>query len=291
MGNDRLDGKTIIVTGGDSGIGLQCAKDFATRGGKVIIISCDLSSGNNAKKKIILETGNDNIKVKYLDFSDLYTVRKCAEEILKEEPQIHVLLNNAGVAKIGIYKTIDGLDAVTQINYFGPFLFTNILLGRLKESAPSRIVNVSSIAHNLGKLNLNNYGITNSANEWLLYSNSKLAVTHFSIELSRRLRGTGVTSNSLHPGVFFSGIVRTLPSFSQFLWKIVVNVFLKTIEEAAQTSIYLCVSGDAANFNGEFFEDCKKSSPPTKTYDTDMSKKLWSLSEIAVGLQAHETHY
>ncbi|XP_077292627.1 retinol dehydrogenase 14-like [Arctopsyche grandis] len=252
----------------------------------------DMGTAEKARLEIIKTTGNKQVKLKYIDFSSLTSVRKCAYELIAEESRIDILLNNAGiggVAKIG--PTQDGLDTVMQVNHFGPFLLTNILLGIIKSSSPSRIVNVSSLAHigaNLSGKNLKN---PDEIAKKVLYQNSKLSNIYFTNELARLLNGTGVTVNSLHPGVFGSEVSRHASIFIQILWKSVTGLFFKSVKEGAQTSLYLCLSPEVANITGKYFADCKISTPSKAAQDMNMAKTIWTLSEEAVELKPNEKHY
>ncbi|XP_077292137.1 retinol dehydrogenase 14-like [Arctopsyche grandis] len=290
-GTERLDGKHVIVTGANSGIGFVCAKEFARRGAKVIMLCRDMVTAERARIEIIKSTRNDKIKLKHIDFSSLMSVRKCAQEILKEEARIDILLNNAGASGIGIRQTDDGLDELMQVNYFGPFLLTNLLLGLIKRTSPSRIVNVSSDAHTMGRLNPDNLTKSDTTFQLYLYSNSKLGNIYFTNELARLLKGTGVTANSLHPGVFNSNITRHGSHLFQVIWKSIVQILGKSVEEGAQTSLYLCLSPDVANVTGKYFADCRMIEPSKVAQDMNMAKTLWELTEEAVKLKPTEKYY
>ncbi|XP_077292078.1 retinol dehydrogenase 11-like [Arctopsyche grandis] len=290
-GKQRLDGKTVIVTGANSGIGLVCAKDFAARGANLIMLCRDMTTAEIAKADIIEATGNTQVKLKHIDFISLTSIRKCAYELIAEEPRIDILLNNAGAGGLGIKQTEDGLNNLMQVNYFGPFLLTNILLDVIKKSSHSRIVNVSSLAHKWANLTPDNLIHVNTTSEVQIYANSKLGNIYFTNELARLLRGTGVTVNSLHPGTFGSDIVRRAPYLFKLLWKAVTNLAFKTVEEGAQTSLYLCLSPDVTNVTGEYFTECDISTSSKAAQDMDMAKTIWKLTEEAVKLKPTEKHF
>jgi len=255
------------------------------------VMTCrDMVKGEKVRQDIIKETGNNNLTLKRVDFTDLASVRSCAQEILKEEARIDVLLNNAGTGATPYKMTNDGMQIVMQSNHFGPFLFTNILLGTIKKSAPSRIVNVSARLYKIAKLDLDNLN-QSGISDLKVYSNSKLANIYFTIELADKLKGTGVTVNTLHPGVIKTDITRNVPSYQKVVVESIITVLGKTVEEGAQTQIMLCVSKDVENVTGEYFNDCKKEELKAFAKDKQLAAKLWELSEIAVKLQDNEIHY
>jgi len=289
-GKERLDGKTVIVTGASAGVGMESARDFARRGARVVMTCRDMKKGEKVRQGIIKETGNNNVTLKRLDFADLASVRSCAKEILKEEARIDILLNNAGAGDMGKKFTDDGLQILMQSNHFGPFLFTNILLGKIRKSTPSRIVNVSSVGHKWAKLDLDHLD-QSTVNRMLVYPNTKLANIYFTIVLADKLRGKGVTVNSLHPGAVKTEFMRNIPTYVKVLLAILFGYFAKTAEEGAQTQIMLCVSKDVEHVTGEYFSDCKKEELSAVAKDKKRAAKLWELSEIAVKLQDDEIHY
>ncbi|XP_077283979.1 retinol dehydrogenase 14-like isoform X2 [Arctopsyche grandis] len=290
-GQERLTGKTVIVTGANSGVGLEAAKDFASRGARVIMVCRDMKKAEFVKKIIINETANTDIVLKHINFESLTTVRECAQEILREENQINILLNNAGTATGCCTKSEDGLDLLMQSNHFGPFLFTNILLGCIKSSAPSRILNVSSEVHKMAKLNLACSDLSDTKNSSVAYGNSKLCNILMANELADKLKGTGVTVNSLTPGVVLTEILRDVTPWFRIPWNFLIKIFLKNSKEGAQTSIFACVSPEIADVTGRYFMDCKLSNTSETAKDNSISKKVWKLSEEAVGLKQSEKHY
>ena len=210
----RLDGKTVIVTGGNTGIGLETAVDLAKRNARVILACRSVERGERAAVEVRKRSGNDNVVFVQLDLASLDSVRKCAAKILEEEPQIDILINNAGVMALPERKlTKDGFEMQFGTNHLGHFLFTNLLLDRIKESPKARIVNVSSIGHSLGKLDFNNLNSECSYSQWTAYGTSKLANILFTRGLVKRLEGTGVTANVLHPGAINTELGRNLGCF------------------------------------------------------------------------------
>ena len=196
----RMDGKTVIITGANTGIGKETALDLANRGARVIVACRDEKKATIAVDDIKKKTKNQNVIFKKLDLASLASVRQFSEEILQEEEHIDVLINNAGVMYPPYTLTEDGFELQFGVNHLGHFLLTNLLLDRIKQSTPSRIVNVSSLAHSYGYLDFDDMMWTKEYKRTPAYGRSKLANIMFTRELAKRLEGTGVTTYSLHPG-------------------------------------------------------------------------------------------
>ena len=204
----RLDGKTVIITGGNTGIGREVALDLAQRGGRVIIACRDLIKGEAAQKEIIESSGNKNVILKKLDLASMKSIRDFASDVLAEEPHIDILICNAGVMFTPYKLTEDGFELQFGVNHLGHFYLTHLLLDRIKESTPSRIVVVASIAHYTGYLDFNDMMWTKRYNPQLSYCRSKLANVMYARELAKRIKGSGVTVCSLHPGTVYTEITR-----------------------------------------------------------------------------------
>ena len=203
----RLDGKTVIITGGNSGIGLETAVDLAKRNARVLLACRSVEKGEKAVVEVKKRSGNNNVVFIQLDLSSLDSVRKCAAKILEEEPQIDILINNAGVMMLPKRTlTKDGFEMQFGTNHLGHFLFTNLLLDRIKEAPKARIVNVSSVAYRFGSIDLSNLNWDRDYGPITAYNRSKLANIVFTRGLSRRLEGTNVTANALHPGGIRTGL-------------------------------------------------------------------------------------
>lgn len=291
----RMSGRVVIITGANSGIGKATAVDLTRRGARVIMACRDLKRGEAALNSIIKETGSSNVILKHLDLASMKSIRAFAKEINTNEPDLHVLINNAGV--IGTPKrqeTEDGLELTMAVNHFGHFLLTNLLLDLLKKSAPSRIVVVSSIAHHNFVETLSPFRFDNMHSETFYrnmeaYGQSKLANILFTRELARRINGSGVTANSLHPGISYTGLFS--PSRQQGMPEKLGNfimgassIFFKTAEQGAQTSIHLAVSEEVEGTSGRYFIDCKEREPAKTGQDDVAAKKLWNISAEIVGL-------
>ncbi|XP_064484316.1 retinol dehydrogenase 12-like [Ornithodoros turicata] len=285
---NQLKGKTVIITGANSGIGYETAKELARRGARVIIGCRNRSRAENAVKKLINETGNTNICWKELDTSSLKSVRAFADEVLSSEKKIHILINNAGIpGPKEKCMTEEGLEVTLATNYVGHFLLTNLLLPTLVDSAPSRIINLSSVAHFFGKLNFDDLQMEKKYNGDQAYTNSKLAVVLFTKELSRRLSGTGVTVNSVHPGVVDTPLAHGVTKVGGSAFNFFGRLFgTKSAEEGAQTSIHVAVSEEGGQLTGKYFTDCKPKLPWAIGQSEEKARKLWEATVKLTGLQA-----
>ncbi|XP_066250709.1 retinol dehydrogenase 11-like [Euwallacea similis] len=289
--NVCLIGKTAIVTGANTGIGYETAEDFAKRGAKVILACRNEDRGTKAAENIIKSTDNTNVFFKHLDMSSFESVRKFAEDINKFEKRLDILVNNAGVGTCGRKKSENGLLMLMQINYFGPFLLTYLLLDLLKKTSNSRVINVSSIVAKL----LKNFDIEDLNNfpkfkfDWLgnvyLYSLSKLCNILFTIELSKKLKGTSTTTYSLHPGVVNTKIIRDLPPVMKYSNSLTFKHFFKSPIEGAQTNIYCSVAKGIEKLSGEHFHNCYRVSRYNIMESQELAERLWKTTERILNLQ------
>ncbi|KAK3094164.1 hypothetical protein FSP39_024873 [Pinctada imbricata] len=279
----RLDGKTVIVTGSNTGIGKETVRDLAKRGARIIMACRDMKRTEPAAEELRTDTGNKNIVVRKLDLASLKSVRSFAEEILKTESRIDILINNAGVMYCPYSKTADGFEMQFGTNHLGPFLLTNLLLDRIKDSAPARIVNVSSIGHSLANpLDLENLNSEKGYDPYEAYHRSKLLNILFTRELSRRLKGSGVTANSLHPGFVNTDLPRHFNKFLNFVMQPFMWLSLKDSRAGAQTSIYCAVAEELVGVSGKYFSDCAVKEEVKQARDDQLAKRLWEMSEEMV---------
>ncbi|XP_788671.3 retinol dehydrogenase 13 [Strongylocentrotus purpuratus] len=285
--NARMDGKTVIITGCNTGIGKESAKDLAKRGARVIMACRNIEKAEEARLDVVRESGSSNVLVKKLDLASMKSIREFAEDIKREEKQLNVLLNNAGVMLCPQWETEDGFEMQFGTNHLGHFLLTLLLLDLIKASAPSRIVNVSSNAHRRGNMNLDDVMMSKKYEALQAYGQSKLANVMFTRELARRLKGTGVTSYSLHPGVINTDLGRHFGTYASWAKPLLffTSPFLKTSEQGAQTSIYCCVDEKAGQETGLYYMDCAATEPIEKAKDDEVAKKLWDLSLKLVELE------
>ncbi|XP_072025796.1 retinol dehydrogenase 13-like [Amphiura filiformis] len=284
--NVSLKGKTVLVTGASAGIGEATALGLAKKGARVILGCRNVEKANAVKEYIQGVSGNKSVIVKHLDLASLKSIRRCAEEIINEEERLDVLINNAGLMSPS-EKTIteDGLELTFASNYFGHFLLTNLLLGLLKKSGPSRIISVSSKAHDMGSLNLKDINFHQKNYHWgFQYGHTKLAINLFVKELSNRLKGTDVTVNAVHPGTCGSEIFIKQGNLFFTIFQAIGPLWWRTSEEGAQSSLYLATSDEVKGVSGEYFVDSAKYKASRASYDETKARRLWELSEQLTGL-------
>ncbi|XP_063533394.1 retinol dehydrogenase 11-like, partial [Cydia strobilella] len=283
----HLVGKVVIVTGANAGIGFETAKNLAERGARVIMACRNEGRATVARDQIVAATGNPDVHYRHLDLASLKSVREFADNINKTEERLDILINNAAIYGSKLEKTEDGLLLGMQSNHFGPFLLTNLLLPKLKSSAPSRIVNVSSIAYERGIIDFNNLNGEKETDETIhvskVYSASKLCNILMTVELDRQLHGTGVTVNCLHPGVVDTEILTFIPVFNQLLP--LLRLFFKNSWEGAQTTVHLAVAPEVASISGRYFKDCHEAIPSKSAQDLKVARELWEVSEKFVKLK------
>jgi len=277
-----MDGKTVIITGGNSGMGKAAAVELARAGARVVITARSQERGTAAVADIASASGSDDVELAVFDLADLTSVRAGAAELLERCPRIDVLLNNAGLILTERTLSADGYEATFAINHLGPFLLTDLLRQRLIESAPSRIVNVASTAHNFARRGMvfDDLMAEKSYRQMEVYGRSKLANILFTTELSERLAGTGVTANSLHPGTVATGYARDGDTTGFMAWGIKVFApFSLTPAQGARTSVYLCSSPDVEGVTGTYFAKCKPKTPSANARDQAAAARLWEVSE------------
>uniref|UniRef100_A0A8D2Q927 Retinol dehydrogenase 11 n=1 Tax=Varanus komodoensis TaxID=61221 RepID=A0A8D2Q927_VARKO len=279
----KLNGKVAVITGGNTGIGKETAKGLAQRGARIIIACRNMAKGNAAAHEIRTETGNQQVIVKELDLADCKSIRRFAKDFLKEESKLHILINNAGVLMSSYTKTADGFEMHIGVNHLGHYLLTFLLLDLLKQSAPARILNVSSIIYCCGIIDFQNLQGEKFYNWFLAYSKSKCANILFTRELASRLQGTGVTVNALHPGVVYTGFGHQF--WHVKCWQTLCRFMLKTPKEGAQTSINCAVAEELESVTGKYFSDCKEACVAPQGRDEDTTKKLWQISCELLGIQ------
>ncbi|XP_039982785.1 retinol dehydrogenase 12, like isoform X2 [Xiphias gladius] len=236
-----------------------------------------MEKADAAVKEIIQSSGNENVLCMKLDLADSKSIREFAEAINKGEPQLNILINNAGVMACPYGKTADGFEMQIGVNHMGHLLLTHLLLDLIKKSAPARIINVSSMAHFWGSINLEDINSEKSYDKNKVYSQSKLANVLFTRSLAKRLEGTGVTTYSLHPGVVRTDLWRHLNGFQQFVMKL-VSPFTKDSVQGAQTTIYCAVEPSLEKESGGYYSDCAPANCSAAGKDDDMAQKLWELS-------------
>jgi NAD(P)-dependent dehydrogenase (short-subunit alcohol dehydrogenase family) len=275
-------GKVCIVTGANTGIGKETALGLARLGATVAMVCRDRQRGEEAQREIKQKSGNDNVELMLCDLSSQRSIKQFATEFPQRHDRLDVLVNNAGVVLRGQSMTEDGLESTFAINHLGYFLLTNLLIDLLKKSSPSRIVNVASAAHKFGMLDVNAWPTGREYSAFGAYANSKLANILFTRELAKRLTGTGVTANCLHPGGVGTNLFRGLPKFLQTVIKLVTI----SPERGARTSIYLASSPDVEGISGEYFARCRQQESSEASRNKVAAKDLWELSTELTGVGA-----
>eukprot|EP00058_Branchiostoma_floridae_P027907 XP_002613398.1 hypothetical protein BRAFLDRAFT_68406 [Branchiostoma floridae] len=264
----------------------------AVVGGARVILACrDLTKAKTAAAEIRKSTGNGNIVIEQLDLASLASVRTFATIINEREPNVNILVNNAGVMMCPQWKTEDGFEMQFGTNHLGHFLLTNLLLDKLKKSAPSRVVIVSARLYDGGKINFDDINAERSYSPFGAYCQSKLANVLFMRELAQRLEGTGVTANALHPGVMNTELGRHV--FTTYGWRALLMapvvaiyyLFWKSVKQGAQTTIHLAVDKELETTSGLYFSDCMPCDLYPVGKDEATAKRLWQLSEEMVGLK------
>ncbi|CAJ1082644.1 retinol dehydrogenase 12%2C like [Xyrichtys novacula] len=274
---EKLDGKTVIITGANTGIGKETAIDLAKRGARIIMACRSAERGQAAVTEVIEGSGNQNVVYMKLDLADSKSIREFAEAVNKDEPKLNILINNAGVMVCPYGKTADGFEMQIGVNHMGHFLLTYLLIDLIKKSAPARIINVSSMAHSWGSIKLDDINSEKSYDKKAAYSQSKLANVLFTRSLAKRLDGTGVTAYSLHPGVVQTDLWRHLNGPQQFIMKM-VSPFTKNSTQGAQTSIYCAVEPSLEKESGGYYSDCAPANCSAAGKDDVLAEKLWELS-------------
>ena len=283
-----MTGQTVVVTGGNSGIGFETAAELAAMGARVLVTARNADRGRAAVAEIADRTPGAQVQLVVFDLADLSSVRRGAAEILEQAPRLDVLVNNAGLVLSERRVTVDGYEATFATNHLGPFLLTNLLLDRMRASAPARIVNVASTAHNSARKGMPFDDLQSEGRyrAMRVYGQSKLANILFTNELARRLEGTRVTANSLHPGTVRTGYGADgdARGFLSFGLKVSGPFFLSPAK-GARTSVYLASSPEVDGISGQYFVKCKPRTPRTWARDPDAAQRLWRVSEELVGLE------
>jgi NAD(P)-dependent dehydrogenase (short-subunit alcohol dehydrogenase family) len=280
-----MQGKTVLVTGANQGIGKATAIALAAKGAHVVLVARNAEKGQAALAEV-QAAGSGGAELIVADLSSQEQVRRTASELKARHPRLDVLVNNAGVYVPERHTTVDGLEETFGLNHLGYFLLTRELLDVLQATHGARIVNVSSEAHRGAKMRWDDLQFEKTGySGFKAYGQSKLANVLFTYELARRLEGTGVTANCLHPGVIGSGFGQTYGGALSILVKI-ARPFMLSPEEGARTSVYLASSPEVAGVTGKYFSKCKPVKSNTVSYDVQSQQKLWSLSEQLVKAQA-----
>src|SRR3990170_70761 len=283
--NNRLMGRVCLVTGATAGIGAVSARELARMGATVVGVGRNPDKCATVGERVKSETGNPQVEFLSADLSSQAQVRRLAEAFKQKYDRLEVLVNNAGAYYLTRQECVDGIELTFALNHLGYFLLTNLLLDLIKASAPARIVNVSSNAHQSARMDFASLKGGGFYNSWAAYSQSKLANLLFTYELARRLEGTGVTVNALHPGFVASSFAHNNGWLVAWGTKVAQKLAGRTPEEGARTVIYLASSPAVEGVSGKYFIDEKAVASSPASYDETIAKRLWEVSEQMTGLR------
>jgi NAD(P)-dependent dehydrogenase (short-subunit alcohol dehydrogenase family) len=279
----RVNGKTAVVTGATSSIGRVTARELARAGARVVVVARDVGRGQASVDEIRRDTKNDDVSVMLCDLASQASIRRFAADFRARFDRLHVLVNNAAVILGERRVTEDGLEATFSTNHLAYFLLTKLLLGALEASAPARIVSVASEVHRAARLEWDDLQFERRPyTPMAAYGQSKLANVVWNAELARRLHGTGVTANCLHPGVIASNIGTAGPGWMRLGMKL-VSPLLMTPEKGAATSLYLATSPAVKDITGAYFVRKKPRATSTAARDPSAGLRLWAVCEELTG--------
>ncbi len=280
----NMDGKVVLITGATNGIGQVTARALAAQGATVVGVG--RSAGRNAaSERMIRErTGSDRVEYLLADLSSMQAVRDLAATFRARHDRLDVLINNAGAIFMSRRESADGLEMTFALNHMAPFLLTNLLLDRLTASAPARVITVSSAMHRTGRLDFDDLQHARSYSGTKAYADSKLMNALFTYELARRLAGTGVTANTLHPGFVRTGFFTNNWGIFGTLAIRAAGIAAISAERGAQTSIFLASSPDVDGISGEYFAQQHVTQSSPASHDTTAQHRLWTVSSQIAGL-------
>lgn len=278
-----MEGKTVIITGGNAGIGKETAIGLAKKGANVTITGRNEAKVKAAVEDIKQKSGSQSVDYLICDQASLAEVRKLADTINAKYDKIDVLVNNAGLYTSDRELSKDGIEMMFAVNHLSHFLLTDLVLDKIK-AAKGRIVSVASVAHKQTRdFDASDINMDKDFSGWKGYSRSKWCNIVFTKELARRLEGTGVTANCLHPGGVSTEIAQKEANwYTSFAWWVGRKIYFISAEEGAQTSIYLASSDEVKDVSGEYFYKCKQVYSNRPSQDPEMWKKLWEVSENLV---------
>lgn len=280
-----LSGKTALVTGATSGIGEVTATALANMGATVYLLCRSREKGQNLAENIKQSANHDRVHLIIADLGEQAQVRAAAEEFLNTGEPLHILHNNAGITNTSWQASPDGIEETFAVNHLGYFLLTNLLLDRMKTSAPARIVNVASHAHHFVKgMQFDDLEYKGRYQTLKVYGQSKLANLLFALELNSRLENSGITINSVHPGAVSTGLGTQNGLLGKMI-PLLLRPFFRTPERGAESSIYACVSPKLDGTTGKYYYNCKEVQPKPWARDTGAALQLWKISEDMVGTE------
>lgn len=287
MSNEKpMTGKTCLVTGATDGIGKETARTLASMGAAVIVVGRNPAKTEQTVSEIKAQTGSANVTSLLADLSSMQQVRDLADQVKRQVSRLDVLINNAGAMFMSRHETVDHLELTFGLNHMAYFLLTHLLLDTLKASAPARIVSVASAAHYGQKLNFDDLQNQQHFSGTRVYGQSKLMNILFTYELARRLEGSGITANTLHPGLVATQFAAN--NFGRFgpIIRRGIDLVSISVERGARTSIYLASSPEVAGVSGKYFEKCRDVKSSDASYDVEAQRRLWAISAQIAGLEA-----
>ena len=278
-----MKGMTVVITGATAGIGRVTARELAKAGARILLAARSREKAEETRRWIREAAPGADVQLLIADLSSLAQVRSVAEQVSSLGP-VNVLVNNVGAIFQRRMETVDGREMTFALNHLTPFLLTNLLRDALRRGAPSRVVTVSSAAHERARMDFDDLEGRARYRAWKAYGQSKLANLLFTFELARRLRGSGITANALHPGFVASefgknngGSLRVMMSIAQRLGAI-------SVEEGARTSIYLASAEDIHGATGKYFVKSREAQSAPASRDRESMRRLWEVSAEMVGL-------
>lgn len=282
-GSHHIDKKVVVITGSNTGIGKETALELAKRGAHIVMACRDARKCEMARQDIVLRSKNKYVYCRTCDLASQKSIMQFVERFNSEHQRLDILINNAGIMRCAHTKTEEGIEMQLGVNHMGHFLLTNLLLDKLKASAPSRIINVSSVAHHKGQINKEDLNSDRHYDEAAAYNQSKLANLLFTRELARRLQGTGVTVNAVHPGIVDTEIVRHMSFFNSTLSAIFLKpfiwMFIKSPVQGARTTVYVALEESLKDVSGKYFNNCTEEEVAPQAKDDTMAQWLWAVSE------------
>ena len=280
---NQIPEKTVLVTGANAGIGRATATELARMGARVLMACRSAERGAEAQAAVVAEVPGASTELLIADLSSGEGVRALAEQTLQHTDRLDVLVNNAGVFTPSYIPTVDGFETQFAVNHLAPFLLTHLLRDLLVKSAPARVVTVSSEAHKRGQIRWDDLQGEQQYSGLQAYSQSKRANLLFNRELARRLGGTGVTANALHPGVIGTRLL-----FTGFAPLRLLRPFLKTPERGARTSVFLASAPAVERLTGLYYIDLEPARPSPAARDDGAARRLWRISAELTGMDPEE---